>query len=64
MPVCAWVDGEYGLSGVYLGVIAALGAGGVTEVVEKPLTAGELAALHQAAEAVREKVSELRAIEL
>ncbi len=30
MPVCAWVDGEYGISGVYLGVLAEIGAGGVT----------------------------------
>ena len=29
MPVCAWVDGEYGISGVYLGVEAEIGAGGV-----------------------------------
>src|SRR5438270_10110070 len=29
MPVCTWVDGEYGISGVYLGVEAELGAGGV-----------------------------------
>ena len=29
MPVCAWVDGEYGLSGAYLGVEAELGASGI-----------------------------------
>src|ERR1051325_1866832 len=28
-PVCAWVDGEYGISGVYLGVLAELGKTGV-----------------------------------
>ena len=64
MPVCAWVDGEYGISGVYLGVIATLGTGGVTEVVEKPLAADEVAALRLAAEAVREKVAELDAVQL
>ncbi|HWB35682.1 MAG TPA: malate dehydrogenase, partial [Rugosimonospora sp.] len=52
-PVCAWVDGEYGISGVYLGVLAKLGAEGVTQVVETPLTDGELASLKEAAEAVR-----------
>ena len=31
MPVCAWVDGEYGISGVYLGVQAEIGAGGVKQ---------------------------------
>ncbi|MGH2816068.1 MAG: malate dehydrogenase, partial [Actinomycetota bacterium] len=38
LPVCAWVTGEYGIDGVYLGVPAKLGRGGVTEVVELPLT--------------------------
>src|SRR5271154_1565171 len=52
MPVCAWVDGEYGIAGVYLGVEAKLGAGGVQKVVETPLSETELAALHAAAEAV------------
>ena len=31
IPVCAWVDGEYGISGVYLGVEAEIGRGGVTQ---------------------------------
>lgn len=55
MPVCAWVDGEYGISGVYLGVEAAIGAQGVRRVVETDLDADELAALKEAAEAVRAK---------
>lgn len=55
LPVCAWVDGEYGISGVYLGVTAELGAGGVRRVVETELTDGEQAALAEAAEAVRAK---------
>jgi malate dehydrogenase len=59
MPVCAWTSGEYGVSDVYLGVPARVGAGGVREIVELPLTDDELAALHSAASAVREKVDEL-----
>ncbi|MEU4789624.1 malate dehydrogenase [Micromonospora tulbaghiae] len=55
MPVCAWVDGEYGISGVYLGVEAEIGAEGVKRVVETDLDADELAALKEAAEAVRAK---------
>ncbi|WP_018830678.1 malate dehydrogenase [Salinispora tropica] len=55
MPVCAWVDGEYGISGVYLGVEAEIGAQGVRRVVETDLDADELAALKEAAEAVRAK---------
>jgi malate dehydrogenase len=58
-PVCAWVDGEYGISGVYLGVLAQLGATGVRKVVETPLTDPEVAALREAAEAVRAKQSDV-----
>ena len=58
-PVCAWVDGEYGISGVYLGVLAELGATGVRRVVETSLTDAELAELKQAAEAVRGKQADV-----
>ena len=59
LPVCAWVDGQYGISGVYLGVPARLGREGVREVVELPLTDAELAELRSAAEAVRSKQSDV-----
>lgn len=59
MPVCAWVTGEYGISDVYLGVPARLGAGGVVEVVELDLEDDERAALHEAAEAVRSKQADV-----
>lgn len=62
MPVCAWVEGQYGLSDVYLGVPTRLGAGGVKEIVELDLSESELAALHDAAEAVKAKVDELHGI--
>jgi malate dehydrogenase len=58
-PVCAWVDGEYGISGVYLGVQAELGASGVQRIVETPLTDTELASLKEAAEAVRAKQADI-----
>jgi malate dehydrogenase len=58
-PVCAWVDGEYGISGVYLGVLAELGATGVRKIVEAPLTDAELSALREAAEAVRSKQADI-----
>ncbi len=58
-PVCAWVDGEYGISGVYLGVLAELGKSGVRRVVETPLTDGELASLKEAADAVRAKQADV-----
>jgi malate dehydrogenase len=60
LPVCAWVDGEYGISGVYLGVTAEIGREGVRSVVERDLAAEELAALREAAEAVRAKQADVR----
>ncbi|MCG5446790.1 malate dehydrogenase [Micromonospora sp. NIE79] len=59
MPVCAWVDGEYGISGVYLGVEAQIGAEGVKRVVETDLDADERASLLEAAEAVRAKQGDI-----
>jgi len=59
-PVCAWVDGEYGISGVYLGVTAELGREGVRRVIETPLTDTELADLRKAAEAVRAKQTDIQ----
>jgi malate dehydrogenase len=59
LPVCAWVDGEYGISGVYLGVQAEIGAAGVRRVVETELTDTELAGLKEAAEAVRAKQADV-----
>ena len=60
MPVCAWVDGEYGIDGVYLGVLAEIGAGGVTRVVEQDLSDDELSSLKEAAEAVRAKQGDVQ----
>jgi malate dehydrogenase len=62
MPVCAWVDGEYGIAGVYLGVEAEIGAGGVKRVVERDLTEPELAGLRAAAEAVRAKQADVASL--
>ncbi len=59
MPVCAWLTGQYGIDGVYLGVPARLGKGGVEEIVELPLTDSELEGLREAATAVEAKVAEL-----
>ena len=62
IPVCAWVDGEYGISGVYLGVEAEIGSQGVQRVVERDLTDSELAGLKQAAEAVRSKQADIASL--
>jgi malate dehydrogenase len=60
MPVCAWVDGEYGIEGVYLGVEAEIGREGVRRVVQTDLTEPELAGLLAAAEAVRAKQADVK----
>ena len=62
LPVCAWMEGEYGISGVYLGVEAEIGAAGVIRVVERDLTESELAALREAAEAVRAKQADVASL--
>jgi malate dehydrogenase len=64
MPVCAWMEGEYGIDGVYLGVIARLGRNGVEEIVTVPLTEDEVDGLREAAVAVKEKVADLEDLEL
>ena len=61
-PVSAWVDGAYGIAGVFLGVPATVGREGVRQVVELDLTAGELAALRTAADAVRGRQQEAVAL--
>ncbi len=62
MPVCAWVDGEFGISGVYLGVEAQIGCTGIKKVVETQLLANELADLKIAAEAVRAKQADVQVL--
>jgi malate dehydrogenase len=60
MPVCAWVEGQYGISGVYLGVEASIGREGVKKVVETELDSSERDALVVAAEAVRAKQNDVK----
>jgi malate dehydrogenase len=62
MPVCAWLTGEFGISEVYLGVEAELGAGGVRKVVERDLTPTELAGLEAAAAAVKAKAADVASL--
>jgi malate dehydrogenase len=62
MPVCTWVDGQYGISGVYLGVEAEIGATGIRRVVERDLTEAELSGLREAADAVRAKQADVASL--
>jgi malate dehydrogenase len=59
LPCAAWLEGEYGMSGLYLGVPCKLGAKGLEKVVEVQLTADERAALEKSAQAVREPMAAL-----
>ena len=60
LPVCAWVNGDYGINGVYLGVEAQIGKNGINKVVETKLTSDELDSLKVAAEAVRTKQADVK----
>ncbi len=53
LPCIAYLDGEYGIHGVYAGVPVRLGASGIEEIVKFDLDAAELAALQKSAQAVR-----------
>jgi malate dehydrogenase len=53
LPCSAWLEGEFGIRGVFCGVPCKLGRGGLEQIVEVPLTEAERAALHNSAEAVR-----------
>ena len=61
LPCAAWLDGEYGMSGLFLGVPCKIGRRGLEKVIEVELTVDERAALAKSAEAVREP---MRAVKL
>ncbi|MEO5817709.1 MAG: malate dehydrogenase [Gemmatimonadaceae bacterium] len=60
LPCAAWLEGEYGMSGLYLGVPCKLGRQGLIKIVEVELTADEKAALASSADAVREPMSAIK----
>lgn len=53
LPSIAYLEGEYGYEGIYLGVPTVLGANGIEQVIELELTADEKVALDKSADAVR-----------
>jgi malate dehydrogenase len=53
LPCAAWLEGEFGLEGLFLGVPCKLGQGGLEGIIEVELTDAERTALHTSADAVR-----------
>jgi malate dehydrogenase len=59
LPCTAYLEGEYGIGGLYMGVPVKLGAAGVEQIIELDLTEDERAELGRSADAVRDVVSVL-----
>jgi malate dehydrogenase len=59
LPCAAYLDGEYGIKGLFVGVPAKLGARGIEQIIEIKLLPEEQAALDKSAASVRELVSVL-----
>ncbi|HEY6031266.1 MAG TPA: malate dehydrogenase [Gaiellaceae bacterium] len=59
LPCTAYLEGEYGIDGLYIGVPVRLGAGGIDAILEVDLDEGEREALQRSSEAVREVVGVL-----
>ncbi|HKT09160.1 MAG TPA: malate dehydrogenase [Gemmatimonadaceae bacterium] len=54
LPCAAWLEGEYGMSDLFLGVPCKLGRGGIEQILQVELTGDEREALRKSADAVRE----------
>jgi malate dehydrogenase len=59
LPCTAYLEGEYGIDGLYMGVPVKLGAKGIEQILEVDLDGSERAALAKSADAVRDVVSVL-----
>lgn len=59
LPSIAYLEGEYGFEGIYLGVPTILGKNGIEQVIELELTEEEKAALNKSADSVREVMNVL-----
>ncbi|MEX1187001.1 MAG: malate dehydrogenase [Gemmatimonadaceae bacterium] len=60
LPCAAWLEGEYGMSGLFLGVPCKLGRKGLEQIIEVELTPDEKSALEKSAEAVREPMGAIK----
>jgi malate dehydrogenase len=60
LPCAAWLEGEYGMSGLFLGVPCKLGRRGLEKIIEVELTKEERDALVKSADAVREPMGAVK----
>ena len=60
LPCAAWLEGEYGLSGMYCGVPCKLGKNGLEKIITVELTAEEKSALQQSADAVKQTMATVK----
>jgi malate dehydrogenase len=60
LPCAAYLEGEYGISGLFVGVPVKLGKNGIEQIISLKLTADEKKALHRSAEAVQELVNAIK----
>ena len=60
LPCAAYLEGEYGISGLFVGVPVKLGAGGIEKIYQIKLTAEERAKLQKSADSVQELVNVLK----
>src|SRR5229473_3177935 len=60
LPCAAWLEGEYGLSGIYCGVPCKLGGKGLEQILQVELSADEKAALAKSANAVKETMAAVK----
>ena len=60
LPCAAWLEGEYGMRDLYLGVPCKLGRGGLLQILDVQLTSDERAALEKSAQAVREPMAAIK----
>ncbi len=59
LPCAAWLEGEYGMSGIYLGVPCKLGVRGLEQIIEVELSSKEQVALRKSADAVRQTMEKV-----
>jgi malate dehydrogenase len=60
LPCAAWLEGEYGMSGLFLGVPCKLGRRGLEKIIQVDLTPTEKEALAKSADAVREPMASVK----